>query len=285
MKFKETSQYAILQTDNLQEIHDFNPEQGWEAKVQDYDGGEDFKVPEFNNDFKYGSYGVASLQHLLKGSAGEDIMNNIKREEVKAGATSKATTRRRRRRKNEFDGEIDIDAVMGGDPQYYRKVQRVRKQSEGVSILINIVQPGSVDADRVAEITLNAMNKAYGYTMKGYSVEVKAIMAGYRTFEGSDKIALWEHVLKPHNRPFDKQRLYSSVYPALMRVFGFRVYGIIGYKTKKEVDTGLGKPVTSDVWDRVAGMSPDLIKNIPGLNQDAYYFDMEVTEGKQVKNL
>lgn len=285
MKYTETDDYAILQTDNLQEIHDFQPEVGWEEKAQPSGNGESLIIPYTDSFFKYGSYGVSSLEKLLMGKAGEDIMKSVKREQMKVANTNRATTRRRRRRKDEFDGVIDIDAFLGGDPQYYRKVQQVKKQTEGVSILINITQPGVVKADKIAEITLNAMNKAYGVSMMGYAVEIKALMCAFKSLENSNKHLVWEHVLKPHNRPFDKQKLYSSVYPALMRVFGFRAYGILGYKAGETVKGTFGYPVTSGVWDRVSGMSSDTIKNIPGINQEAYYYDLEVTEGKQVKNL
>lgn len=282
-----TEKYSLVETAGIREVHDFNPRDGWENETQPERGGASIKnyVSEDREEFKCGSYGKESLEDLQKGKAGQRLLDLVQAKEgaEQAGAAMK---RKRRRRKNEFDGEVDIDSYLSGDPQYYRKVERMKRSSKGVSVLINMSQPGRVSADDVAKLVLNAMNVAYGYAQKGIAVEIKTIVLSCEAIEGSKKLVGWINTVKPGNRPFDISRLYSVVYPAYFRVYGFRSFGVAANLIGEEIKGDLGIPVTSLLAKTVPDeINMNMIKEAPGVDQEAIYFDSEITEGKRVKNL
>ena len=164
--------------------------------------------------------GLSSIRKLSKkyreefaNSDFSEIMNRVK-------------SIKRVRRFNDFDGNLDLDRVMSGDPCYWEKTSREGKVKV-VRIGINFcLSWGNSIKDFSRMVALSAVFaeilESMGYGVEVYGASMFQMMSMAKKKTGAE----WCGILFPVkavNEPLDFDRIYSLGLPGLLRDVQFRV--------------------------------------------------------------
>ena len=138
---------------------------------------------------------------------------------------SRSKSVKRVRRYNDFDGNLDFDRVMTGNPEYWEKIQR-----DGKAQIVRIGINFSLSAGN----SLNSFSRIVGLSAVfaeilenlGYGVEIygSSLYKNHKT--SSKKRKKWLGMIFPvksATEPLDFARIYSLGLPGLLRDAEFRV--------------------------------------------------------------
>lgn len=214
-----------------------------------------------------------------------------------AGIYDAGVMKRRRRRKNEYDGDINIDAYMAADPNVFTKTTKVDKKGKRVVCLLNLTFPASVSSQEVTRIMVKISTKIISLIKSGYTVEVQGLFVTEKPFystegKNANMDLIVTHMIKEARAPLDMERLMCAAHSSYLRVNMFRAAAISGYHFRKDIRlmSGIGKVIDSRVVKRgnpnAITIMHTMFKNIKEIaNCDsAIYFDRYETEGVEVKD-
>ena len=130
---------------------------------------------------------------------------------------------KRTRKFNDFSGNLDLDRIMSGDPNFWEKIERTGK-SQVVRIGINFaLSTGNSIKDFSRMVALSAV---FAEILEGLGYGVEIYGAGAHKKHRKQKRKTWIGCLIPiksATEPLDFDRIYSLGLPALLRDAYFRV--------------------------------------------------------------
>jgi hypothetical protein len=188
---------------------------------------------------------------LTKGQPAQATIKGIEemRKKLLENETVKKTMEKgrslKRQRKFEMDGgELDIDRVMCGDPEYWMKLQLGKKNNIiriGFNFSMNCGN-GEKEFYRLAAVA-SVMSDLF--QVCGYSVEIMAasFTSGGVHGNGAPNITGTIMPIKRADEPLDIMRVASIGIPGMLRKYGFAQYVTVH---PGEPDYGLGQAQKSD---------------------------------------
>ncbi len=235
---------------------------------------------EAGDEWRFGRYEdkpAEVVKAIIQGNPHADLLG--KAEKVLTSAPmGKGQTMRRRRRKNEFDGEIDIDAYMSGDAAYYRKVNRVSSKARVVNVMLNIGANAAWEESELEKAYIKIFQNIYTMLKQGYLLRVSVLMPSKGGFEKMPKGNNWILInMKEGDKPADFARLITACYIGFFRSTMFRAMNYIAQKNETETTWDLGQPLS---YDQNEGELLDCMKDFKSLKQEDFmYFDVVKTDG------
>ena len=236
----------------------------------------------------------ANAQRLLSGGQTDEIAESMIENAHIPDAEMNRTVQnvqRRRRRRNEYDGDLDIDAVLDGNPMYYSKVSRVNTKKRVKRVILNISANAGVSERQISAGIAKSVARILLMMKESYLVEVYATYISQNIYSGSSDFnnAVVCVRIKEANKPMDEQRLKTSVYPAMLRYFMFRsaFYGskyMVEKLDQKSARTtgGLGQPTNTQ---QNPGLLKDILKDLAntvfGSTDQVEYLDLFNNAGKE----
>lgn len=163
---------------------------------------------------------------------------------------------KRKRVLNDNSGDLDLDQLMSGSPEFWSAIKRDGAQKI-VTLGVNVsISAGNTSKDFSRLVALTAtfaeILEGLGYGLEIYAVAVGKRMRGHKT-------PIWRGVkvaLKNVSEPLDFERIYSAGLNGFLRDLKFRVeqlqwktFGTQCYELPQDVINGMGLDVmVSNSW-------------------------------------
>ena len=197
------------------------------ARKSDYNrsGDGDWQFGELESREKTEEYlikGLGLKSMRIQARKYREEFENTVLEEVRSSVQSIKRTRRH----NDSDGDLDLDAVLGGSDEYWTKIERNGSQKV-VRIAINCaISCGNGSEEFAKLVSLSAVFceilEELGYGVEIYCAFISELSGHRKTPENMD----WESVIFPIKQcseVLDVERIYSLGLQGLLRDVFFRV--------------------------------------------------------------
>lgn len=155
-------------------------------------------------------------------------------------AFKRLTYFRRTRKFTIDDGELVIDRVMSGDPEYYQK--SIRKQRKrGVRIFLNFSQNCGQNYKTFASNTVEMFKISYIFELMGLPVQILTGFLPYNPTYGNITYSTVAFMLKHENEQINLKKSALIACPGFLRYHGF-MSGALMFKN--EISGGYGSTRT-----------------------------------------
>ena len=196
---------------------------------------------------------------------------------------------RRRQRRNEYDGEINLDAYMASDPNFYTKVERVKRKDKKITVLVNTCYGGNISASEITSDMSRVFAKVNNLIKQGFNVEIYAGMVaggGWQKTGATEKTTPSTSaalvIVKEANMPIDRERFMCMAHSSFLRLVLFRAFscGASIYNQSFRPTTTLGSVINGNDGRCAEWLSTVLDGMI---NTDkVLYFDSVFLEGIEI---
>jgi hypothetical protein len=142
-------------------------------------------------------------------------------------AFKRLTAYRRSRRFNISEGELVLERVMAGDPEYYQETFRKRIK-KGIKILLNFSQSCGQDYATFAKNTIDMFKITYVFELMGIPVQILSGFVPVGCTYGREHSATL-FILKHETESINLQKAALVACPGMLRYHGF-AGGALFYK-------------------------------------------------------
>jgi len=170
------------------------------------------------------------------------IKNQIKTKvsNLKTFGTNSTVVRRKKR--SEFDGEFNMDRVLGGEPDFFDKKTKVTKDNK-IDFFIDLTVGFQFDPQEYTDILIEFIPKIIEKVNQGYLVKVQVIFSSEQTYSGTKcKNGLASVIVKNYDQYFDFERFANICEIAFFRKLMFCVLIQSGEIISAKTNSGLGYP-------------------------------------------